>query len=147
MRKVNIIQVVLSAFINLIIVFVLASFIASLPFPPINKKFMLISNFFLYHLVFLIFNQSRDIGMMALDLDWREKYPKSKQILNLLINTACFATIFYSIFFTFDLFLVNLILLQLPSFLMTGTIFSSFLAGGMTIVVKPAGKSIQTTNF
>jgi len=72
--------------------------------------------------------------MMIVKTYWKEDYPKINQIIYAVLYTASFATLFIWIWFPFDLFLFNMIFLQLPCVLLTGTTLHGYLSGGMTTV-------------
>ena len=88
----------------------------------------------LYELAFMLFHNDRDLGMVLINTGWAEKYPPWKQLLHNLLYTASFATLFFHVFFPFDLFLFNIFVLQLVSVKMFGATFHAFLSGQMESV-------------
>ncbi|MGA2666990.1 MAG: hypothetical protein ABSE91_02775 [Patescibacteria group bacterium] len=107
------------------------------PFQPLPPKLFIILLFLLYNLGCFFLNKNRDIGMAMVGAYWKQQYPKPQQILYIALYTLSFASIFYHIFFPFDLLLFNIVLLQVPTLLFSGMTFPAFLAGRMQIV---AGK-------
>lgn len=136
MKQTNIFQKILPSVINAIAVFMI-----SLPFlaqteNALAKKAIVTGIFFIYCLYFQIFNKNEDLGMLIFRTKWKEKYPAKNQLIYNVLYTLSFATLFFHVFFVFDLFLVNMILLQLPFVIKTGTTLHGFLAGKMMTVTK-----------
>ena len=76
-----------------------------------------------------MFNQNRCLGMMLFGTTWSRSKKKGHEHLFIILYTVSFSSLFFSIWFPFDLFLVNILLLQLPSILLTKTTFHGFLSG------------------
>lgn len=134
MKQTNIFQKIMPSVIN-----VLAVFIISLPFlmltdNAIVKKFIIIGIFFLYCLLFQISNKNVDLGMFLVGTKWKKNYPVKNQFIYNILYTISFATLFFHVYFVFDIFLVNMVLLQLPFVLITGTTWHGYLAGKMETV-------------
>ena len=137
MQNVTLFDKAMSSLINVIVVFIF--FLPVLLFsdmPLYLKKYVLILFFFLYKILFLFFNENRTIGMMIMKTYWKEKYPLSKQITHAFLYTASFSTLLFWVFFPFDLFLANIILLQLPSIKLRRMTFHEYLSGEMQGVKK-----------
>lgn len=87
------------------------------------------------YLVVALFDRSRrSLGMMILGIHWREKYSLSQISLYGVLYLLSFSTLLFWIYFPFDLFLANIILIQLPSVLITGTTVHGFCSGRVTTV-------------
>ncbi len=69
--------------------------------------------------------------MALVGTNWKESYPQTKQFIFVIANTLSFASIFYHVFFPFDLLLFNLVLLQVPSLFYGGMYFPQYIAGKM----------------
>lgn len=106
--------------------------IFSLPFlfiygAELEWKLTWVSIFLLYTLVTeLVFN--RCLGMVVL----RRHYQKSRSVVQKIIYsvlyTASFSTLLFYLWFPFDLLLINLLLVQLPTVLVTGNTLHGFLS-------------------
>ena len=124
----------LSTIINIIFVSVFVVPILSvLDISLFFKKITFLLAFFLYKLVLIFFNENRSVGMILIGLSWMKKYPLHIQILHAFLYTLSLSTLFFSIFFPFDLLLFNLIFLQATTDLLTKTTFHGFLAGMKTM--------------
>jgi len=76
----------------------------------------------------------RCLGMRIIGTRWARRYAAKQQALYTVLYTLSFATLFIHVFFPFDLFLANMLFLQVPSIYLTGTTMHGFLAGGMRTV-------------
>lgn len=136
MYTTSIIQKILPSIINVLIVFVIASPFLFSKIPVLNKKIILVILFLVYNLIFVFFNHGRDFGMMIVGSYWKENYPVINLLVYSVLYTASFSTLLFWIYFPFDLFLVNMLLVQLPTVILTGTTFHGFLSGHMVSVIK-----------
>ncbi len=135
MRTTNVIEKALTSVINFVIVFIISfPFFKYLSF--LNWKISIIIIFFLYNLFFLIFNENRCLGMMAVGTIWDKKVSFPKELLFIFIYTLSFSTLFFWIWFPFDIFLINILFLQLPTILMTGTTFHGYLSGNKCSMIE-----------
>jgi len=132
--QIKFMQIVLPPIINGIIVFFFGVLLA--PFQYLSAKIFIILLFLLYNLAFLIFNHGRDLAMVLLDIDWQKSYPSTNKIFYIVLYTASFASIFYYLIFPFDLLLINLFALQLPTILLKESTFQELIAGKMQTVLK-----------
>lgn len=130
----NIWQKFFASVINAGIVFAISSPVWWNNFDLDLKKTIVIAVFFLYTLIFLIFNENRDFGMIVIGTKWKKKYKWWQYLVFDLIYTASFATLLFWFYFPFDLFLANIIILQLPMIFFTGYTFHGFIAGKMITV-------------
>jgi len=134
MRETNIFEKILASIINIIIVFIIFLPFLFIVLDNTSKKLILISLFFVYSRIFSFLNKGRDLGMIAIGTYWKEEYPLWNQLIYSILYTASFATLFFWIYFPFDLFLFNMIILQLPCILLTGTTLHGYLSGKMITV-------------
>jgi len=95
-------------------------------------KLILVLIFFLYNLTFIFLTKNRCLGMIILGIKWKEQYPLKQQLLYVFLYSLSFSTIVIWIFFPFDLLLFNLLLIQLPCVLITGTTLHGYLSGKMS---------------
>ena len=138
MQTTNILQKLIPSIINVACTLVLASPFLLSKLTARRKKLILIALFFLFNLFFLIFFKFRDLGMMAMGTYWKEDYSLWQQLVYTALYTASFSTLLYKIKYPFDLFIINMLCLQLPCILLTGTTLHGFLSGSMTTIISMA---------
>lgn len=73
----------------------------------------------------------RCFGMRIFGTVWEKEYSRMQRNIYSILYTLSFSTLFFSIFFPFDIFILNIILLQLPTIFITGTTLHGLLAGNM----------------
>lgn len=98
-------------------------------------KIIVISTFFLYTILFIFFKNGRDPGMIIFKTYWKRNYHFWQRLIYSVLYTASFSTLFFSFWFSFDLLIFNLFLIQLPCVLISGTTFHGWLSGGIETVV------------
>jgi len=136
-KNTNALQKLSVSTINVIFVLIL-----SIPFYvlfgfSVPYKLALVIIFFLYNLLFIFTTKNRCLGMIILNIHWKEDYPLINQIVYVLLYTLSFSTAVIWIFFPFDLLLVNLLFVQLPFVLKTGTTAHGYFSGKMSGYKKP----------
>ena len=104
------------------------------PFQPLPPKIFMIILFVVYNLGCLLLNKNRDLGMAMVGAYWKENYNRAQQLFYIILYTLSFTSIFFHLFFPFDLLLFNIVLLQVPSLFYGGMYFPNLLAGKMEIV-------------
>ena len=104
--------------------------------PLLVWKISVVAIFYVYSLAFLVFNHNRCLGMIICGTRWSRKNRMHHEFLYTFLYTLSFATLFIWIWFPFDVFLANMLLLQLPSILLTGTTFHGHLSGNKYSVTK-----------
>ena len=128
---------VINSLINIFVVFLLfLPFLLVLETNLLIKKIVFISLFFFYKIAFILFNKNRTIGMIITNTCWQREYPFWKQFLHALLYTASFSTLLFWVVFPFDIFLVNMFFLQLPTIILRKMTFHEFLVGGMEAIKK-----------
>lgn len=75
-------------------------------------------------------------GMRIFGSVWEKSYSRFQRNCYSLLYTLSFSSLFFSVYFPFDLFLANMLLLQIPSILITQTTFHGLIAGGLKTKVK-----------
>jgi len=98
----------------------------------IEYRISLLIIFFLYNLSFIFLTKNRCLGMIVLNIKWKKEYPLKNQLIYIFLYTLSFSTIIIWIFFPFDLLLFNLLIIQLPCVLKTGTTLHGHLSGKMS---------------
>lgn len=126
----------LNSAINAALVFIIFSPFLFSDLNSTFKKLIFISLFLLYKFIIVIFNNNRSVGMIITKTYWKEKYPLKNQIFHAILYTVSFSTLLFWVYFPFDLFLINMLLLQLPTIILKGTTFHGYLAGNMLTVKK-----------
>lgn len=135
MRKTSIIEKILPSAINAAVV--IAFSLPILYYSSLTVwKISTILLFFIYNLLFLIFNKNRCLGMILCGTNWSRKNAPHHEYLYIILYTLSFSTLFVWVWFPFDIFLANIFLLQLPAVLLTSTTFHGFLAGNKYTVIK-----------
>lgn len=99
------------------------------------KKLVLIALFFLYNVSFLFSRDKRCLGMRAVGTSYEKSYSKWQRISYNLLYTLSFSTLLFWIWLPFDLFLLNMLFLQLPVRLAKKTTLHGYLAGDIRTVV------------
>lgn len=98
-------------------------------------KLVWIAIFFVYNfLCEVVFG--RCVGMMILGTSYKVRGVFLDKILYVSLYTASFSTLLFNVCFPFDILLVNLLLVQLPCVLFTGTTLHGLLSGGVRTVWK-----------
>ena len=136
MRTTSVIQKILPSAINTVVILLISSPFWFLHISLFEKKMIIIALFFLYGLVFICLNEGRDLGMILIRSYWKENYSLIRLLIYNIFYTMSFASLFFWIYFPFDIFLVNMLFLQLPTILVTETTLHGFLSGKMTTVFK-----------
>jgi len=95
-------------------------------------KVILVLIFFLYNLSFIFLTKNRCLGMIILHFHWKKVYPIKQQVLYVFLYTLSFSTIVIWILFPFDLLIFNLLFIQLPTVLLTGSTLHGYLCGRMS---------------
>ena len=137
MKSTNIFQKLAASVINIFIVVLFSSPLIFIQMSVIDKKLIVIGIFFLYTLIFLIANYNRDLGMILVGTIWKKQYPWYQHLVYNIFYTLSFATIFFWIKYPFDILAINLLVLQLPTIILTGTTFHGFIAGNMVTIRSP----------
>lgn len=137
MKKATSFDKFMSSFINVIAVFiVLLPIFIFLDVSILLQKIIFIVSILIYKLFFVFANENRALGMMVMKTHWEKKYPLQKQIVHAFLYTLSFSTLLFWIIFPLDLFLANMLLLQLPFMKFTGMTLHEYLSGGMRGVKK-----------
>lgn len=97
--------------------------------------FFTVASFFVLNMIFLFRKDRREFGMLIAGSYWAERYPLWKHLVFALLYTASFATLFIWVWFPFDLLLINMLAVQLPFVVTTGTTLHGYLSGNMRTVV------------
>ena len=134
MRETNVFEKLATSAINVFFVLVIFLPFFFLVDDTLTKKLILIVIFFGYNIAFLTFNQNRCLGMMILQTRYAKKYSKSQHIIYAVLYSLSFSTLLFWIFFPFDLFLFNMLLLQLPTVIIKKTTLHGYLSANITTV-------------
>ena len=117
---------------------VFTTFIFSMPFliyygAGLQWKIAWILLFFLYNLV-VEFRYGKCLGMLVFNTYYEKRSSVLQKFIYVILYTTSFSTLFFHIWFPFDIFLINIFLIQLPCVLLTDTTLHGFLAGGKRTV-------------
>ena len=132
MRVSNTVEKLLNSCFNTVFIF-----ICFLPFNFVimslsSKKAVLIILFFLINSLFLFSKNRRLLGMIFLGMKFEKKYKNSQYLIYCLLYTMSFSTLFFWVFIPFDLFVFNLVFIQLPMVKTTNTTLHGYIAGKIT---------------
>ena len=136
MRPTTFLEKGLNSFISVAVLFILFIPILSLDISLLSKKLIFILFLFVYQIAIIVFNENISIGMIITKTSWKNNYPLHNQFVHAILYTASFSTLLFWIYFPFDLFLINMLFIQLPSILLTGATLHGYLSGKMTTVKK-----------
>jgi hypothetical protein len=140
MRNTTILEKLLPSILNAFLAISLSLPIFYYFGPGLTWKFSAILIFYLIQ-VFDTNEHShfRCFGMTVFGTHWEHWHTRLQRNSYTLLYTLSFSSLFFHVFFPFDLFLFNVLVLQLPSVLLTGTTFHGFVSGNMR-TQKPTSK-------
>lgn len=140
MKQTDIFQKLIPSIINVFVVFIITIPVLLIRHSYSSMIVIWVWTFFLYNLFFIIVFKNRDLGMMIVKTYWKKDYPIANQLLFAILYTLSFATLFIWIWFPFDLFIFNMVCVQLPFVLLTGTTLHGYLSGKMVTVTDRTTK-------
>ncbi len=135
-RETNFLEKLLASIINVFLIFLISLPIAFFYGFETVWKILIIFIFFLISILFMIFNKNRDLGMILMKTYWKKEYSIRQELVYNLLYTLSFSTLFVKIYLPFDLFIINILLIQLPTVLITRTTLHGYLSGKMTTIKK-----------
>ncbi len=137
MRDTSIWEKLIPSIINTVITLVLSSPFYFLFGLDIKWKISAILIFYMLQVLDTHENvHFRCFGMRILGTVWGKKYSQSQRNMYSILYTVSFSTVFFHMYFPFDLLLVNIFLLQLPTILVSRTTLHGLLAGGLRTKVR-----------
>jgi hypothetical protein len=134
MRDTTIFEKLIPTLINCVVVFGISLYFINLPYA--TWALITVVLFLFYNLFFLFFNKNICLGMILMGTRWKKRVSFHNELLYVFLYTLSFSTIFMKIWFPLDVLLINLIFLQLPTILVTGTTFHGFVSGNKASTVK-----------
>ena len=130
LRQTSILEKLAPSIINSAIALILGSLLWKFSAQKIPFKLSVIFIFFIYNFYFLFFTKSsRDIGMIIFSTKWTKPHSPIQKTIYTLLYTLSFSSLLYWVYFPFDLFLFNMLLVQLPCILISDTTFHGLLSG------------------
>lgn len=142
MRQTGIVSKVLPSIINVLVTFVLAfPFLFLYGLSP-QWKITWIAIFLAYNLFFEFFF-GRCLGMFLIKTRYNTSRSALQILIYIILYTASFSTLLFSIWFSFDLLLINLLILQVPCILLTGTTLHGYVSGKITTVYARDGFPLE----
>jgi len=132
MRKTTALEKLATSAINVFFVLVIFLPFYLLVTDNLTKKLILIGIFFVCNLVFVVFNDNRCLGMIIMKTKYAKKHSKSQHFLYAILYTSSFSTLLFWIFFPLDIFLFNMLVLQLPIIIIKKTTLHGYLSGDIT---------------
>ncbi|MDP1690296.1 MAG: hypothetical protein Q8L52_03820 [bacterium] len=131
MRETTVIEKLIPSVVNAMIAIVTATPVY-IAFGPGLGKSSAILVFYLMQILDTHENSRfRCFGMRVFGTVWKKNYSRTQRNVYSILYTLSFATLFFHIYFPFDLFVINMLFVQVPTIILTGTTFHGFLAGGM----------------
>jgi hypothetical protein len=134
-KTTNALEKFLPSFFNAIIAFGLATPILIIFGPSLYWRLSVILLFGLYETFIFIFQKDRCFGMKIMDTYWRKHYTFRQHLIYNIFYTLSFSTVLFFIWFPLDLLVINLLCIQLPIVLFTGTTLHGYLSGMHTVKV------------
>lgn len=135
-RVTTAVEKLLNSVINTIVALIVSAPVLLFDLSVLQLKLILIIVFFLENLEAILFHKYRLPGMWAMGTYWKEPYSISQKLIHAVLYSASFSTLVFWVWVPGDLLLFNLLCVQLPCVLITGTTLHGLLAGNM-IDVKP----------
>ncbi len=105
--------------------------------PTIYWRISVIVLFGLYESFIFIFQKDRCFGMKVMDTYWKKHYTFRQHLMFNIFYTISFSTALIYIWFPLDLLIINLLFIQLPMSLITGTTLHGYLSGMETVKIVP----------
>jgi len=145
MRATTVFEKLLTSTINTI--FVLLLFI---PFnyyitDSFTKKAILIGLFFLSNFIFLMSKQKRMFGMIILHSRFDRQLNTKQCLIYCSLYSCSFSSLLFWVYFPFDIFLFNMLLIQLPTVRITKTTLHGLLSAQLTSVKTQQTEEEQTS--
>jgi len=97
-------------------------------------RFILIAVFFSYTLFFLIFFKNRCLGMMIMHTYWDTNYKFTQHLTYDVLYSLSFASLIIWLWFPFDLFIINMLLFQLPILILKKTTLHGLISGNLKTI-------------
>jgi len=138
MRDTRIIEKIFPSIINTVLLLIITLPILYLRGPDLVWKLTIIGLFYIIQIGHTHENaEFRCFGMKVFGTRWKKKYTKLQRNIYSILYTLSFATLFISFYYPFDVFIINMLALQLPAVLLTGTTLHGYFSGNMrTVTVR-----------
>jgi len=135
-RTTTAMEKLLTSTVNAAVAVALAAPLLLLELSTMQLKLIVAGMFLLENLEAILFHAYRLPGMRLQGSHWKEPYPRHRQLIHAVLYTLSFSTLLFWMVFPGDLLLFNLLCLQLPCVLLTGSTLHGWLAGNM-VDIKP----------
>jgi hypothetical protein len=133
-RNTNILEKIIPSIINIFLTFIISSPFLIYFGMNLSWKVIYIAIFFVYNL-FFEYKYDRCLGMMILRTRYKNKRSNIQKTIYVFLYTLSFSTLLFYIWCPFDLLLINLLFLQLPSVLFFGTTLHGLVINTKTIKI------------
>jgi hypothetical protein len=125
---------ILASVINVIISLLVWAVLRSIDNEFFDNKIWLVFLFYTYNVIFIFFEKDgREPGMKLAKTYYEKDYSIFQKILYCTLYTASFASLIYWIVFPLDIFILNMLCLQLPAFLMKRNTFHGLISDVRTM--------------
>jgi len=142
-RSTTPVEKLLNSAINALVALALSVPALFLSLSLVQLKLIIVTVFFLENLEAILFHNYQLPGMRILGTRWKARYSTSQQLVHAILYSASFSSLLFWVWYPGDLLLFNLLCLQLPCVLMTGTTLHGLLAGKMVDVKNLDGATSQ----
>lgn len=123
----NLYQKLGPSIINVVFVLMLGGVLSYLSGFNFLDKLNIVLLFFCYEFICIFLFKGRDIGMIIFRTHWKKPYNLNRLLAFNLFYSLSFATLFFFVFFPFDLFIFNFLFLQIPCLILTKKTFHGFI--------------------
>lgn len=134
MRNTTTLEKLSTSCINMLFVFILCFPFWTWDMEVGQLKLISIFTFFIYSLSVIFVPKNRCLWMILLGTYWKKKYSRNQHFTYAVLYTLSFSSLLFWVFFPLDLLILNILILQIPSIILTGTTFHGYLSWNMITV-------------
>lgn len=132
-RRTTVIEKAVPSLINAILAFGIATPILLIFGPGLVWRWSVVVVFAIYEFVMFNFFKDRCLGMKIMDTYWEGSYTSWQHFRYNILYTLSFATLLIYVWFPLDLFILNMLFIQLPMVMFTGTTLHGYFGGMETV--------------
>jgi archaellum biogenesis protein FlaJ (TadC family) len=133
-RETNPAEKLLCSAVNAVVAAVFVIPFLFFDYTVLQLKLAFITAFLIENLISILFFGYRLPGMWLQATEWKAQYAMRNQFIHAVLYTMSFSTLCFWIWFPGDLFLINMLLVQLPCVMLTKNTLHGLLAGRMVDV-------------
>lgn len=132
-RRTTVMEKAIPSLINAVLAFGIATPLLLIYGSGLAWRWSVVVIFALYEFAMVSLFKDRCLGMKIMDTYWEKDYSLWQHLRYNVLYTLSFATLLISLWVPFDLLFVNLIFVQLPMVLITGTTLHGYVGGMETV--------------